>query len=126
MTRTEKNKYLHQTLNYANNEFIDLIKRVDVLETEVAMLRKYVIASENSKTDFNEWFGQDPIKDLDEIFKLQKEVRKMCLGCEYCRWDECINEEAWDEENQENIENGTCPFYKEYFPEHPDQHWREE
>ena len=71
MTRSEKNKYLHQALNYANNEFVDLIKRVDMLETEVKMLREYVLANENSKKALDDMFD-DPIKQLDEVFRIGK------------------------------------------------------
>ena len=51
----------------------------------------------------------------------------MCEGCKFYKWDECTNDEAMLEDNfEEMVENEACPYYIEYFPEHPDKYWRED
>ena len=50
----------------------------------------------------------------------------MCVGCIYYVDEECTHEEGSLEDNEDNVRLGTCPFYEEYFPERPDQYWRED
>ena len=50
----------------------------------------------------------------------------MCLGCKWCKWEECTNEEVTEEVWEKIEETDKCPYFVEYFPEHPDQYWRED